>query len=182
MREKEPVLEAVLTEREKAKMTELVRKAKQIKFNESKPQTSFVYFLTPAEHYLLGSTWPGIAFHPNLPLACLAGKTLEEVNSARQKISQAYREGKLRLSFQGGFIVAGFHPEEWYELKVQPLPLSEDQLKAREFSLTFKILSGFLVRGEDRIPLKKEERPEVEKRMIEWLHQRQQQAQEELKS
>jgi hypothetical protein len=91
--------------------------------------------LTPAEHSLLGSTWPGKVFHPNLPIAALAtGVSLEEVNRAREKQNGS----KLFIRYMDRDTPDG----DLYEVYFDLLPLSEDQLGKAEPEQTYTLVSA----------------------------------------
>lgn len=79
--------------------------------------------MTPSEHFFMGSTWPGKAFHPNYPLSLLLGRTLDESNNIRQNL-----QTELACEHNGQCIFA----------EIQLLPIKNSQLENEEVTITFQ--------------------------------------------
>ena len=81
---------------------------------------------TPAEHKGIGSAFPGMGFHPNLPHALLLGSSLEEVNRKREGLIycpmlwQADEQRAIRIP-------------------AKLLPLTQSQVDAEDAEIGFEI-------------------------------------------
>lgn len=111
------------------------------KIDRNNPGEDFVK--TPMEHFLLGSTpFAGGAVHPNLPMAEVAGASLETINRAREAINQ---DEEIRRSFM-------ISNEDTPYIIVKLLPLTPEQVAATNPIATFEVTGAMDIEGEKASP------------------------------
>lgn len=102
-------------------------KAAELKINPENPEPRAA--LTAMEHKLFGSTRDGGAFHPNRPLASVAGSNLEVINAARTKAKD--EDIWFYLNLNSGVMGKAI---------VEFLPLIEEQMDSEKPEMTFCVL------------------------------------------
>lgn len=100
------------------------------------------YAITPMEHFLYGSTpRAGGAVFPNLPVAQVAGASLEAINRVREVANRQDEESRIFYSSL----------EETPLLVVKLLPLTQENLSARTPAMTFEV-TGAMNIGGNKVP------------------------------
>lgn len=115
----------------------------EIATNEIDPNNPGKDFVkTPMEHFLLGSTpFAGGAVHPNLPVAEVADSSLETINEVREAINQD--EEKIAFAISN---------EDTPFIIVELLPLTSEQVAARNPIATFKVIGAMNIKGKKVSP------------------------------
>ena len=93
--------------------------------------------LTPTEHKLIGSTLPGIVFHPNLPLAAVKGVSAGEINQARER-SNEHEDWRFFAKAENG---------EFYQVVIKLSPIKAEQLEKEEPAYTFEVVEEQDIKG-----------------------------------
>ncbi len=134
-----PEMMAALSEQELALMKEEIASVQN--------PLAETYIITAAEHMATrASTIPGHAFHLNMPLAILApGQNLEQINEARRKLNQKFREAEQEAREAGkklpGHIIILGQGDGNYNAQIKLHDLTPGDLDDSHPRLTFDILS-----------------------------------------
>ncbi len=114
-------------------------------YEEEPLEEPLALFLTPAEHEIIGSTWEGLGYHPNKPMACFINESSEQdlsdwieiVNNMRKKLSETLLKDKnFTLIIQDK---EGRKKYLFFRADLYLLPLSEQDIESSSPHLYFEI-------------------------------------------
>lgn len=114
---------------------------------------SETYRLTPIEHRLIGSTYIGQAFHPNFPLPLIVGKSLAEINEARNSNRELWLFHRIEA-------------KEHITLYFKLISISEEQASSQKAQPTFEITRAAKIDQRTRIDIPSDLSESLENRFI----------------